>query len=132
MQYHKVIHDKKTSIKLFEEKRVRTVWDEEKKEWHFSAGDVVGDLTDSENLRKYWSVLKTRLKQEGNETATNCSQLKLIMPDRKMRLTDMVAEGATAAKVPENKLRKNTGKSALSPLNAKSGMMIGKGNKDKK
>ena len=72
---------KGTDFKLFEEKKVRTVWDEEKEEWYFFVVDVVEVLTDSPNPRKYWSVLKTRLKQEGNETATNCSQLKLpIMP----------------------------------------------------
>jgi prophage antirepressor-like protein len=80
---------KETSIKLFEEKKVRTVWDEEKEEWYFSVVDVVEVLTNSSNPRKYWSVLKTRLKQEGNETATNCSHLKLLMPDGKMRLTDV-------------------------------------------
>ncbi len=77
------------NIKLFEEKKVRSIWDEEKEEWFFSVVDVVGVLTDSPNPRKYWSVLKTRLKQEGNETATNCSQLKLLMPDGKKRLTDV-------------------------------------------
>ncbi|MBR6277199.1 MAG: hypothetical protein IKR41_00380 [Bacteroidales bacterium] len=64
------------SLKLFEEKKVRTVWDENEEKWYFSVVDVVAVLTDSGNPRKYWSVLKTRLKKEGNETATNCSQLK--------------------------------------------------------
>jgi prophage antirepressor-like protein len=80
---------KEMSIKLFENRHVRTVWNEEEEEWYFSVVDVVEVLTDSPNPRKYWSVLKTRLKQEGNETATNCSQLKLPMPDGKMRLTDV-------------------------------------------
>ena len=83
---------KETNIKLFEEKKVRTIWDEENEEWYFSVVDVVGVLTDSPNARKYWSVLKTRLKQEGNETATNCSQLKLLMSDGKMRMTDVANE----------------------------------------
>jgi len=83
------IMKKETSIKLFEEKKVRTVWNEEAEEWYFSVVDVVGVLTDSPNPRKYWSVLKTRLKQEGNETTTNCSRLKLLMPDGKMRFTDV-------------------------------------------
>jgi prophage antirepressor-like protein len=83
---------KETNIKLFEEKKVRTIWDEENEEWYFSVVDVVGILTDSPNARKYWSVLKTRLKQEGNETATNCSQLKLLMSDGKMRMTDVANE----------------------------------------
>ena len=64
-------------IQIFEDKRIRTAWNEEAEEWYFSVVDVVGVLTDSPNPRKYWSVLKTRLKKEGNESATNCSQLKL-------------------------------------------------------
>ena len=64
-------------IQMFEDKRIRTAWNEETEEWYFSVVDVVGVLTDSPNPRKYWSVLKTRLKKEGNESATNCSQLKL-------------------------------------------------------
>ncbi|MBO7568353.1 MAG: hypothetical protein J6T60_14805 [Bacteroidales bacterium] len=80
---------KKTSIKIFEEKKVRSVWNEEEEKWYFSVVDVVGVLTDSDNPRKYWSVLKTRLKQEGNETATNCSRLKMEASDGKNRLTDV-------------------------------------------
>jgi len=57
----------KQAIQLFEEKRVRTVWDDEQEKWYFSVVDVVGVLTESDNPRKYWSVLKTRLKKEGNE-----------------------------------------------------------------
>ncbi len=64
-------------IQIFEDKKIRTAWNEETEEWYFSVVDVVGVLTDSPNPRKYWSVLKTRLKKEGNESATNCSQLKL-------------------------------------------------------
>ena len=64
-------------IQIFEDKRIRTAWNEETEEWYFSVVDVIGVLTDSPNPRKYWSVLKTRLKKEGNESATNCSQLKL-------------------------------------------------------
>ena len=80
---------KQNAIKVFEEKKVRTVWDSERVEWYFSIVDVVAVLTDSDNPRKYWSVLKTRLKKEGSETATNCSQLKLPAEDGKMRLTDV-------------------------------------------
>lgn len=80
---------KKETIKLFEEKKVRTIWDDQTEEWYFSIIDVIAVLTDSDNPRKYWSVLKTRLKKEGNETATNCSQLKMPAPDGKMRLTDV-------------------------------------------
>jgi hypothetical protein len=79
----------KENVKLFESKKVRTAWNEQEEEWYFSVVDVVEVLTDSPNPRKYWSVLKTRLKQEGNETATNCSQLKMLMADGKMRLTDV-------------------------------------------
>ena len=64
------------AIKVFEEKKVRTLWDSETEEWYFSIVDVVAVLTDSPNPRKYWSVLKKRLKKEGNELTTNCSQLR--------------------------------------------------------
>lgn len=79
----------KQAIQLFEEKKVRTVWDDEQEKWYFSVVDVVGVLTESDNPRKYWSVLKTRLKKEGNETATNCSRLKMQAEDGKQRLTDV-------------------------------------------
>lgn len=65
------------NIELFENKKARTAWDNETEEWYFSIVDVVSVLTDSPNPRKYWSVLKTRLKKEGNELTTNCSQLKM-------------------------------------------------------
>lgn len=80
---------RQNAIKVFEEKKVRTVWDSEKEEWYFSVIDVIAILTESDNPRKYWSVLKTRLKKEGSETATKCSQLKLPAEDGKMRLTDV-------------------------------------------
>ena len=79
--------DKETAIKLFEEQKVRVEWDENQEKWWFSIVDVVRILTDSPNPRKYWSVLKTRLKAEGSQTATNCSQLKMPAPDGKLRLT---------------------------------------------
>jgi len=75
-------------IQLFEQKQVRTLWDEEQEKWCFSIVDVVGILTDSPNPRKYWSVLKTRLKKEGSELVTNCSQLKMRSADGKNYLTD--------------------------------------------
>ena len=81
--------DKETAIKLFEDKRVRVLWDEEQEKWFFSIIDVVGVLSESDNPRKYWSVLKTRLKSEGSQLATNCSQLKMKAEDGKMRLTDV-------------------------------------------
>ena len=67
----------KESIRLFEERKVRAIWDDEQEEWYFSIVDVISILTDSPNPRKYWSVLKTRLKREGSELTTNCSQLKM-------------------------------------------------------
>lgn len=80
---------KKTSIKLFEQKQVRSVWDDNEEKWYFSIVDVIGILTDSPNPRKYWSVLKTRLKKEGSQLATNCSQLKLQSTDGKFYKTDV-------------------------------------------
>lgn len=77
-----------TRIKLFEDKKVRTIWDEEAEEWYFSVVDVVAVLTESPNPRKYWSVLKTRLKTERSQLATNCSQLKMPATDGKMYKTD--------------------------------------------
>jgi len=79
----------KQALQVFEHYKVRTVWDEESQKWYFSVVDVCGVLTDSPNPRKYWSVLKSRLKKEGNETATNCSRLKILAEDGKMRLTDV-------------------------------------------
>ena len=76
-------------IKLFDERQVRVVWDEEQEKYFFSVVDVVEVLTDSPNPRKYWSVLKTRLKKEGSELATNCSQLKMPATDGKKYLTDV-------------------------------------------
>lgn len=76
-------------IQLFEDKRIRTAWDEEKEEWHFSIVDVVAVLTDSPNPQTYWRVLKKRLKDEGNETVTSCNALKMTAADGKRRLTDV-------------------------------------------
>lgn len=81
----------KDSIKIFDEKKVRTLWDEETEEWYFSIVDVVSVLTDSPNPRKYWSVLKNRLKKEGNELTTICSQLKMPSADGKSYLTDVAS-----------------------------------------
>ena len=75
-------------IKLFEQKQIRTHWDAENEEWYFSVVDIVEALTESPNARKYWSVLKTRLKKEGSELATNCSQLKMPAKDGKYYKTD--------------------------------------------
>ena len=80
---------KKEAIKLFEERKVRTIWDDTHEKWYFSIVDVVAILTDSTNPQTYWRVLKKRLKEEGNETVTNCNALKLKATDGKMRLTDV-------------------------------------------
>jgi len=80
---------KQDAIKLFEDKKVRTIWDGEQEKWYFSVIDVVEVLTGSENPRKYWSVLKTRLKAEGSQLATNCSQLKMQSVDGKYYKTDV-------------------------------------------
>jgi prophage antirepressor-like protein len=79
----------KYKIQLFEDKQVRTVWDEEQQKWFFSIVDVCGVLAESDNPQVYWRVLKNRLKKEGNETVTNCNALKMLAPDGKMRFTDV-------------------------------------------
>lgn len=78
-----------SNIQLFENRQVRSHWDAEQEKWYFSIVDVVAILTDSPNPRKYWSVLKTRLKKEGSELATNCSQLKMQSADGKYYMTDV-------------------------------------------
>ena len=80
---------KKETLKLIEERKVRTVWDDEKEKWYFSIVDVVSVLTDSVDATAYWRKLKQRLKEEGNETVTNCHGLKMKAADGKMRLTDV-------------------------------------------
>ena len=78
----------KISIRFYNDREVRAVWDEEKSKWWFSAVDIVAAITDSPNPRKYWSVLKTRLKKDNNELTTKCSQLKLTAADGKKYATD--------------------------------------------
>ena len=83
---------KKEALQLFEEKKVRTAWDDNEEKWYFSIVDVVAILTDqvdTEHARNYWKVLKHRLKNEGNETVTNCNRLKLRAADGKSRMTDV-------------------------------------------
>ena len=82
--------DKKNSIKLFEEHKVRTSWNGEEEKWYFSVIDIVAILSESKDPTAYWRKLKQRLKAEGNETVTNCHGLKMIAPDGKMRLTDVL------------------------------------------
>ena len=76
-------------IQLFEEKKVRALWDDEAEKWYFSIVDAVSVLTDSVDPTAYWRKLKQRLKEEGNETVTNCHGLKMLAPDGKMRMTDV-------------------------------------------
>jgi hypothetical protein len=83
---------KQEAIKIFEDKKVRTLWNQNEEKWYFSMVDVIEILTDQidyQGARNYWKVLKHRLLKEGNETVTNCNQLKLQAPDGKMRLTDV-------------------------------------------
>ena len=80
---------KQEIVKIFGARKIRSVWDDEAEKWYFSVVDVVAVLTESENPRNYWKVLKNRLKKEGNQTVTNCNQLKLRAEDGKMRLTDV-------------------------------------------
>lgn len=83
---------RKEAIKLFNDRKVRVVWDENREEWYFSVVDVVGILVESldyDRARKYWNKLKQRLREEGNETVTDCHQLKLVAADGKRRLTDV-------------------------------------------
>lgn len=82
---------KTNQIQLFNDRKVRTVWDSDSEEWYFSVVDVVGVLTDSTDPSAYWRKLKQRLKNEGNETVTNCHRLKLLAADGKMRLTDVAS-----------------------------------------
>ncbi len=77
------------AIQLFEDKKVRTLWDAEQEKWYISIVDVISILTESVDANAYWRKLKQRLKEEGNETVTNCHGLKMIAQDGKMRMTDV-------------------------------------------
>ena len=83
---------KQQALQLFEERKVRSVWDNEQEKWYFSIVDVVAVLTDNDyqGARNYWKVLKNRLKKEGNEPVTNCNQLKMLSSDGKYYKTDVV------------------------------------------
>ena len=80
---------RETAIKIFNDRKIRTHWDEDQEKWYFSIVDVVGALTVSKNPQIYWRVMKKRLLDEGNETVTNCNGLKMQAPDGKMRITDV-------------------------------------------
>ena len=84
--------DQENAIKIFEQKQIRTHWDEQAEKWYFSIVDVISILTeqkDHQGARNYWKVLKNRLLKEGNETVTNCNRLKMVAQDGKMRTTDV-------------------------------------------
>ncbi len=80
---------KENEIKLFEDKQVRTIWDANEEKWYLAIADVIAVLTNSPNPQVYWRVMKKRMKDEGNETVTNCNGLKMQAPDGKMRMTDV-------------------------------------------
>ena len=85
---------KKEALQLFEEKKIRSVWDDKEEKWYFSIVDVCAVLTeqpDTEHARNYWKVLKHRLIKEGNQTVTTCNRLKLRAADGKLRLTDVAS-----------------------------------------
>ena len=88
-------------IQLFEDKKVRTAWDDEREEWYFSIVDVCGVLTESKDPQAYWRKLKQRLKDEGNETVTNCHALKMQAADGKMRMTWNGGTGTCFVVLPE-------------------------------
>ena len=79
----------KQSLQIFEDRKIRTVWDDEQEKWYFSIVDTVEILTESKDATAYWRKLKQRLKAEGNETVTNCHAFKMRALDGKMRLTDV-------------------------------------------
>ncbi len=118
---------KDEAVKIFNRQRVRTHWDEEAEKWYFSIVDVVAILTDSADARKYWSKLKQRLRAEGNETVTNCHQLKMLAIDGKMRLTDVAdteqnqeiaKQGGEIAGTARRQIERKTGKSVVTAKNA--------------
>ena len=148
----------KNKIQIFEKQPIRAIWDEENEKWWFAVVDVIKVLTESIDPAAYWRKLKQRLKEEGNETVTNCHGLKMIAIDGKMRFTDVAdteqilriiqsvpSKNAEPFKmwlaktgnerinetidpeVARKQIEKSTGKPAISSLNAKTGLMLGKG-----
>ena len=100
--------DKENSIKLFNDKKIRTLWDSENEKWYFSIVDVCGILSGTDNPRRYWSNLKRKLKSEGSELYEKIVQLKIPSLDGKMRLTD----------VARKQLEKTTGEKVVTSKNA--------------
>lgn len=133
----------KNELNVFDEKKMRTLWDEDQEKWFFSVVDVIAVLTDSDRPRKYWNDLKIKLQKEGsqlsekigqlkmkaadgNETVANCHGLKMTAPDGKMRLTDAfrVKQSGTIARNARLELEQKTGKQVISPLNAKKVILV--------
>ena len=113
-----------SDIKLFENKKVRSHWDEKEEQWYFSVIDVVEILTESSNPRDYWFKMKLRIKSEdGLELSTNCRQFKLKAADGKMRVTD-VADTETLLRIIQSKTGKSvvTGENFLPPAKEKKKM----------
>jgi len=112
MKGENIIDNKLETISnLFEDKEIRSIWDSEKEEYFFSVVDVIGALTDSKEPRKYWSVLKLRLKKEESELTTNCSQLKLKSSDGKYYNQDVLdTKGILRTRACHNKFSRSNSK----------------------
>ena len=131
-----------SAIQLFEGLQIRVIWDDEQEKYYFSIVDVIQVLTESVDGRKYWNKLKQRLKEEGNETVTNCHQLKMPASDGKLRLTDVAdtattefakqknpkglnankqvaQQGGEAARVARENIEQGLGRSIISPDKAR-------------
>ena len=130
---------KKQEIQLFNDRRIRTIWDDKEEKWYFSVVDVIEALTDSPDPSTYWRVLKSRLKKEGNETVTICNAFKLPAKDGKMRMTPIADQEqlfrliqsipspkaepfkiwmASVAKVAREQLEQQLGRSVISDSNS--------------
>jgi hypothetical protein len=126
---------KQTAIQVFDDKKVRSLWDAEQEKWYFSIVDTVTVLTESVDPTAYWRKLKQRLKEEGNETVTNCHGLKMQALDGKMQAVNptnfedskkVAQQGGNVAKVALQELEARTGKKVVSSLNAQSVLQIKK------
>jgi hypothetical protein len=98
---------KKEGIKLFEDRKVRTLWDTEKEQWYFSIVDVIEALTGTDRPRKYWSDVKAKLKKEGSELSEKIGQLKMAAEDGKMRVTDVIPKIGLTNALRASKYAKN-------------------------
>lgn len=110
---------KVNAIQLFENNKVRTVWDKELQKWFISIIDVIEILTESDRPRKYWSDLKAKLKKEGSELSENIGQLKMKSSDGKFYKTDVAKQGGNVANVARKELEDKTGKKVVTSENAK-------------